>query len=264
MVDSFYYHYHTMAIRETWRFFADTRASYKRVLADAEFNGYNTVFTGYPKLDDYKEIVKRENDAGRRKKVIYAPHHSLGVSNNLATFDLYKDKFLALVKKYPEIDFVLKPHPLLQYQIRTRHEAGAISFSREDYWQYVEEWRSLPNGFFVDSGEYISMFMDSDCMITDCGSFIGEYFPSSHPCIYLFNPRKKNQEDIYTPLAKDILNTYYVANCWNELEKEFEETVIREHDWKLEKRKELYRKEFGDMGEAGKKICQHIVEQIRE
>lgn len=264
MVDSFYYHYHTMAIRETWRFFADTRASYKRVLADAEFNGYNTVFTGYPKLDDYKEIVKRENDEGRRKKVIYAPHHSLGVSNNLATFDLYKDKFLALVKKYPEIDFVLKPHPLLQYQIRTRHEAGAISFSREDYWQYVEEWRSLPNGFFVDSGEYISMFMDSDCMITDCGSFIGEYFPSSHPCIYLFNPRKKNQEDIYTPLAKDILNTYYVANCWNELEKEFEETVIREHDWKLEKRKELYRKEFGDMGEAGKKICQHIVEQIRE
>ena len=100
--------------RPTWRFFADTRASYKRVLADAEFNGYNTVFTGYPKLDDYKEIVKRENDAGRRKKVIYAPHHSLGVSNNLATFDLYKDKFLALVKKYPEIDFVLKPHTRLQ------------------------------------------------------------------------------------------------------------------------------------------------------
>ena len=116
----------------------------------------------------------------------------------------------------------------------------------------------------MDSGEYISMFMDSDCMITDCGSFIGEYFPSSHPCIYLFNPRKINQEDIYTPLAKDILNTYYVANCWNELEKEFEETVIREHDWKLERRKELYRKEFGDMGEAGKKICHHIVEQIRD
>lgn len=74
--------------------------------------------------------------------------------------------------------------------------------------------------------------------------------------MHLFVQSKEEESGghLYAP-GKDILDTYYVANCWNEFEKEFEETVIREHDWKLEKRKELYRKEFGDMGEAGKKFA---------
>lgn len=264
MVDSFYYHYHTTCIRETWRFFLDTAASYKRVLADGEFSGYNTVLSGYPKFDDYSSTnaelpPKLQNN---KRTIIYAPHHSLGVSNNFATFDLYKDVILEAVRNNPDINFVLKPHPLLAFQIKRLYSEGKLSVSYEEYIKYMEEWDRLPNGICITKGEYISIFMRSSCMITDCGSFIGEYLPSLNSCIYIFNPRKEHQEDVYTPLAAEILNTYYIARSKRELEEYMEEVAIKGVDPKRESRESLYRKEFGDIGHSGNMICEHIINQI--
>lgn len=265
MVDSFYYHYHTKCIRETWRFFLDTNASFKRVLADGDFSAFNTVLGGYPKFDDYYQGNIELPDKLKNGKpiIIYAPHHSLFVSNNFATFDLYKDCLLELVKEHPEINFIFKPHPLLPFQIKARSRSGRISFTYEDYLDYIKEWEELPNGICVLQGDYIKFFKESSCMITDCGSFIGEYLPSLHPCIYLFNPRKKKQEEVYTPLAKKILTTYYIAKTEEEL-KEYFFTVVFEHkDPKKKARQELLKEEFGNIGHAGEYICDYLRKQIQ-
>lgn len=268
MVDSFYYHYHTMCIRETWKFFLETSASFKRVLADGSFCGFNTVLSGYPKLDDYDKAEVEENLPeklkNKNKTVIYAPHHSLGVSNNFATFDLYKDIFLDMVKSNPDINFVFKPHPLLPYQIKRLHASNKISVSYEEYIKYIKEWDDLPNGVCLTQGDYVSIFKHSSCMITDCGSFIGEYLPSLHPCIYIFNPRKSRQDDVYTPLAKEILDTYYVCRTREELEKQLEEVLIKGEDSKKLKREEVFRNEFKNIGCAGEYICDFIKKQIMD
>lgn len=260
MVDSFYYHYHTKCIRETWRFFIDTAADYKRVLSDGAFNGYNTVLSGYPKFDDYNrlnyELPEKINN--NKKIVIYAPHHSLFASNNFATFDLYMKYMLQLVKNNKDINFVFKPHPLLRYQIDQRYKEGKISFSRKDYEEYVNIWDNLSNGYVMNQGDYIGIFKKSYCMITDCGSFIGEYFPAQKPCIYLFNPRKLKQMDVYTPLAKRILDTYYIANTQEELDLLFKKIVINEIDEKKEKRKELLNEEFLNIGHSGEYITKYL------
>lgn len=264
MVDSFYYHYHTRCIRETWKFFIDTSASFKRSLADSEFNGFNTVLSGYPKFDEYYEeaINLPEKLKNGNPTVIYAPHHSLGVSNNFATFDLYKDIFLDMVKKNPNINFVLKPHPLLPFQIRAHSKR--LNYTCEDYFAYIKEWDSMPNGICMTQGDYIKIFTHSECMITDCGSFIGEYFPSLNPCIYIFNPRKIRQDDAYTPLAKKILDTYYIARTKGELENYIEEIIMKGIDLKKEKREAVFNSEFKNLGHAGKYICEYIKKQITE
>ena len=261
MVDSFYYHYHTKCIRETWKFFVDTTSDFKRALMDSDFNGFNTVLAGYPKLDEYGES---KTNAGSTKEyegkkiVIYAPHHSLFASNNFATFDLYKDHMLEIVKQNPKFYFVIKPHPLLKFQINARFCEGKIDFSKEDYEKYLEEWDKLPNGEVVDQGDYIELFEKSYCMITDCGSFIGEYFPSGKPCIYLFNPRKERQRDVYTPLAQKILDTYYIANSQDELDKYVLEVIKNGNDIKAQARNKAVSEEFPDIGHAGRTIVKYL------
>ena len=99
-------------------------------------------------------------------------------------------------------------------------------------------------------------------MITDCGSFIGEYLPSQNPCIYLFNPRKERQMDSYTPLAKKILNTYYVTHTMEELEENWGKVVINGNDAKRDDRKKVLESEFGEIGKAGEYICDYLRRQI--
>lgn len=260
MVDSFYYHYHTKCIRETWKFFIDTNADFKRALSDSDFNGFNTVLSGYPKFDEYNKSLSELPDKINNGKpiVIYAPHHSLFASNNFATFDLYKDIMLNLVEDNLEINFVIKPHPLLPYQINARFGEGKIKFSRDDYEDYLKKWQSLENGYVADEGDYIKYFKNCKCMITDCGSFIGEFLPSLKPCIYIFNPRKKRQDDVYTPLAKKILDTYYVTRTKEELIQNIDKVVLNNFDEKLEKRKKVFNEEFGDIGYSGEKITQYL------
>lgn len=265
MMDSFYYHYHLDAIRETWKYFVDTQSDYKRVLKDGDFNGFNMIMSGYPKYDDYysEDIKVPEKVNNDKPLVIYAPHHSLGgVSNNLATFDLYGSLILDFVKQNPNINFVFKPHPLLYFQILYRYNEGKISISPSDYENYLKEWSDQPNAIVVSEGNYIGLFRKSTCMITDCGSFIGEYFPSLNPCIYIFNPRKKQQMECYTPLAREILGTYYIAESRESLEKLFQEVIIQKNDIKLEKRKCLFDEEFNNIGNAGQYICDYLEREL--
>ena len=266
MVDSFYYHYHTKCIRETWRFFVDTAADFKRVLSDGDFNGYNTVLAGYPKLDDYRrtDFELPEKLKNGKPIVIYAPHHSLFASNNFATFDLYKDFMMNMVKSNPDYNFVIKPHPLLPYQIDARYREGKIDFSREEYEKYIAEWNNLPNGCLMDQGEYIGLFKACKCMITDCGSFIGEFLPSLKPCIYLFNPRKKKQMEVYTPLAQKILDTYYVTKNAEELSENLQRILGENIDIKYTARKQVLQEQFGNIGYAGKYICEYLHTTIAE
>lgn len=261
VVDSFYYHYENLNLRQSWVNFADMHYSYSRCLGHAAFNGNNWVMAGYPKFDEYMKttITLPDKFKNGNKIVIYAPHWTLNTENNFATFDLYYKYFLNLLYEYPDINFIFKPHPELIHRIRklslTREEAP---IRYEDYLAYIEEWNSLPNGLFVNDGEYIDIFRASSCLITDCGSFIGEYLPTKKPCIYLLNPRKKNPLDAYTMVTKEILDTYYLCETLDEIKENFNNLLIEEMDEKKDKRDETLKKVFPNIGGAGQFITNYL------
>lgn len=245
----------------------DTKYSYKRSISGTAFHANNTVLAGYPKLDDYceKEIEKSIPDKinNGKKIVIYAPHWTIRCNNNYATFHKYYQYFLDLVRENPDINFVFKPHPQLEHRIKLLEGAAADIISYEEYLQYVKEWDSMPNGLYVNEGDYIGLFVASTCLITDCGSFIGEYLPSGHPCIYLLNDEKKDFMDGYTKVAKEILDSYYLCKNLDEIRECVQRVIMDEEDTKKAVRESVLTKEFYHIGNAGKFIVEYLEKYVR-
>lgn len=253
------YHYKHLHINTCYKMFAETYYCYKKHMNIN--NGFNTVLTGYPKLDSYKKdikecIIPKKIDNGN-KIVIYAPHWSIGkidTLTRLGTFNLYHKYFMKLLKENPNINFVFKPHPDLRYRI-IDYKIMDIEY----YENYIKEWNNSNNGIYISDGEYIDLFRKSSCLITDSGSFIAEYLPSENPCIYLINPEKENLiENTFNDFAKPIVNSYYL--CYNEedINKYFNEIIINENDYMKDKRLNLIKDSFINIGSAGKIITEYL------
>lgn len=155
---------------------------------------------------DYPNLYKKQ-DLGYKKVVIYAPHHSVkkdrGCNNNLrySTFNSFKDEFLELVKQRPDWLFYYKPHPNLSYTIKNHNE-------------YANQLKEYNNVKYIPCNShqtYYQLFVNSDILITDCISFIGEWLPNKKPLIRLrdattdqLSPRAENIiEDCFTNFDVD-------------------------------------------------------------
>ena len=252
------YHYNNSSINTCYKMFAETYYCYKKHMNIN--NGFNTVLTGYPKLDSYKKdikecIIPKKIDNGN-KIVIYAPHWTIGKTDmiRLGTFNLYHKYFMKLLKENPNINFVFKPHPDLRYRI-----IDSKIMDIEYYENYIKEWDNSNNGIYISDGEYIDLFRKSSCLITDSGSFIAEYLPSENPCIYLINPEKENLiENTFNDFAKPIVNSYYLFYNEKDINKYFNEIIINENDYMKDKRLNLIKDCFINIGSAGKIITDYL------
>lgn len=271
VVENFGYTYNNYHINTAWRSFLPNYFEVNLAAKSALNNGITTVLAGYPKLDAY---YKDESEVHIPKKidngkpiVIYAPHWSIKTraqDNNLSTFHLYYKLFMSLLKNNPDINFVYKPHPDLIYRIYrlNRDKVGGVP-SVEEYNNYVAEWNNSPNGIVVNDGEYIDLFRKSSCLITDCGSFIAEYLPSGHPCMYLINPDKKDPISGFNKLGQQIINSFYKCYNQNDIITTFDKVVLRGEDPMRTTRETLVKNEFYNLGNAGNFICKYLEEKFK-
>ncbi len=102
---------------------------------------------------------------------------------------------------------------------------------------------NILQSIFSVKNEYRDIFKSSDVMITDCMSFLAEYFPSEHPLTRLVNLKSP----IYNSLGDLILSPYYNVYDNEMLEKTFLDVVINKNDIKrrniylmIIRRKDLY------------------------
>lgn len=136
---------------------------------------------GYPKMDRLAEISE---NAERPKTVMICPHHSLergevdGVA--LSNFIRFADFFLELPRKFPDVRFVFRPHPLLFPRLRQKKWWGE---ERTD--EYAARMKANANVEFQEGGDYFASFAASDALIHDCGSFFAEWFYVGKPQCYL-------------------------------------------------------------------------------
>lgn len=188
----------------------------------------NLSIIGHPKLDIYNRYKPHKNP---KTLIIYALHHSLEPNSlNYATFPWSGKYMLEWAKSHPEFKWLFKPHPrlkvtLILQKIMTPQEVD----------EYYNEWAQL--GECYDDGDYFDIFMNSKCLITDCGSFLTEYLPTQQPVIHLRNPKAQH----YTATNKLIMDSYYKAYNTIELEEWLDRILIKQEDPKKSERLDILR-----------------------
>ena len=96
-------------------------------------------------------------------------------------------------------------------------------------------------------------------MITDCGSFLTEYFVSENPVIHLVSEYLNPNSTI-----KEIDETYYTAHNTDELIKYFHQVILDKNDYKKEERIKLSEKLKLKNSNSAERIINDILSDLTD
>ena len=216
-----------------WKIFAENEYVLKLAQKYEIIKGQNIVVSGSPKMDKLANIKVQEKS---KKMIIIAPHHTIDDDEkSVGGFLQYSDILLQLPKKYPNINFVFRPHPLLFENLRTKY------WGREKSEKYLAELLSNDNVSYSTEGDYLKLFVESDALIHDCGSFCAEYLYTGKPCAYLYK-KGINPDAILTDFGKKCIDSHYLIKIPREIEKFIEDVIINGDDYLKNKRKDFVEK----------------------
>jgi CDP-glycerol glycerophosphotransferase (TagB/SpsB family) len=189
-----------------------------------------------------------------KKRIIYAPHHSLpndaAAGIEYSTFLDNADFMLEMAIKYKNsVQWVFKPHPVLKFKLEK-------IWGEERTNAYYKKWQDLDN-CQLENGAYQALFLYSDAMIHDCGSFTVEYHLTGNPVLYLVNG-KEHQSNI-TRFSRQGYDLHYKAKTKAEIE-QFINNVINGVD-PLRAQRLKFREE-NLVTPNGKTACENIINAI--
>ena len=169
-----------------WQIFVPHAESKDIFTHTATTQGVNVSVTGYPACEPYIDIAPQGKSAWKpqdknKARLIWAPHHTIDSPElPYSNFLQYADLFQQLAQQYSdEVQWAFKPHPMLKFKLY--EHAGWGKEKTDGYYAF---WESQPNTQFED-GEYQDLFIQSDALIHDCGSFLAEYLYLRKPVLYL-------------------------------------------------------------------------------
>jgi len=223
-----------------WKVFYESNIHFEYAKRYSKNNAANVIITGYPGIDDYIFQKKINNDPWKIKdekikRIIWAPHHTINGQDaglGLSNFITYSDFFINLLDIYHNyIQIAFKPHPLLKPKLYKDSNWGIKKTDK-----YYSMWNNHENGLLIE-GDYTELFLTSDAMIHDCGSFTVEYLSTSKPTLYLLN--NANQLNSLNSFGKMAINYHYKAYDTLDIEKFVKDIVIKGDDYMKNKRIEF-------------------------
>lgn len=167
-----------------------------------ENHGKNVIVTGQPSFDYFRNAKELNKEF-----IIYAPHWSVcKKSVAYGTFEWNGKFLLKYAKNHPDKKWIFKPHPLLfkalvDNKLMTQNEAE----------EYYNDWDKI--GLKYESGDYFELFLRSKMMITDCSTFLGEYFLTENPLIHLIS----QDATPFNETVNNVIKNYYKATNIEEL-----------------------------------------------
>ena len=243
--------------REIWRHFLLTKAWARRYARHTHFwtHAGKLLGTGHPQLDFF---YLNKDQFETTNMVIYAPHWSIS-SEKYDTFENYST-FLQMGRfileyawRHPEFQWVFKPHPSLKFALR---ESGEWTDAQID--EYWSEWEKIGVGCYTC--DYPSLFVKSKALITDCGSFLPEYFVTGKPLIHLISGNRKIEP---APPAKMYFDTFYQVHNENELLAVLSRVVEQGDDYRKNERLSMLEKVGLQGNYAAKNIVDHLCAELR-
>lgn len=218
------------SLNQSWLIFTESYPVQKVMQGIMPNRAINTVVTGYCKMDS---LYHSKRCIDNKTRIIIAPHHTIGSSKDslkLSNFLLYADFFLQLPKKYPLVDFIFRPHPLL-----------FVTLSKDELWgrvkveNYLSELLRNSNVTYSTEGNYFDIFINSDAIIHDCGSFLAEYFYTDNPQCYLLRSEEAINEE-FLSFGKEMLKHTYCVYNTTQVIKFIDNVVIAKNDYMKEQR----------------------------
>ena len=241
-----------------WQFYVEHSDVKKRRREVLGYRSRNTVLTGVPMQDlllqpkqSFKDPWK---DKTGKKRIIYAPHHSIKGTNGdgieFATFLEFGETVLDFAKKYREyITIAFKPHPNLYMKLL--HIWG-----KDKTESYYHEWELLDNTQ-IETGEYVGLFKYSDAIIHDCASFIVEYLYMDKPSMYLVS-NTNNLDDMFDYVRQGF-NCHEHGRTAIDIEM-FINSLLNGNDNRKEERARYIKDHLLPPG--GRTACQNIINSI--
>ncbi|WPU65818.1 CDP-glycerol glycerophosphotransferase family protein [Peredibacter starrii] len=246
--------YGTYFHRDCWRIFAESEYHKGKFAQYCDEN--RIIVTGYPKFDEYQELKSSEMETSS-KTILWASHWTIQDEHfNASTFLKNYKYFLRFARENAHIKLIFRPHPFLfRALVEGKH------FTEEQLNEFIKEWSDLPNTEIDKNPNYFEVFVRTDILVTDNGSFLGEYLLTGKPIIYTHNYKSDsfNLNDYGVQLTK----FHYVARNVNQLEELINDIFLCGHDYLKEKRVENSKNLIHSSGEkAGDLIVRNIINEF--
>lgn len=225
--------------------------------------GKNVKIVGSPKLDiihntNYLPSNPWKTQNKLKKRIIWAPHHSLKHPNDMYQYNSFLDLYdfmLELANTYKDnIQIAFRPHPMLEVKL-ARPEWWGLDKQKE----YYQKWDELENCQYYSDGEFMDLFLTSDAMVMDSCSFMAEYTSCNKPLLHTIGSKTRlglNEfgEKLYevcyktkNDLKQDIINF-------------IEDVVLKENDCLKQERTKFVKKYFSKIN--GKTASENIYQEI--
>lgn len=217
-------------------YFLETELNRATAKEWARNHGTNVEVSGYPGTEvflreDYHPKDNWKPQTKDKKRVIWAPHHTIDKTLELSTFLLRCDDMLALAEKYSDqIQFAFKPHQLLKFKLQQEWGEERVN-------EYYNKWRDMENSQLEESN-YVDLFLTSDAMIHDCGSFTTEYLFTHKPVMYLTHDERFKER--FSPFGLEAFECHYRGSSVEEIEKFLSDVVLAGNDPMATRRQDFY------------------------
>ncbi len=240
-----------------WKLFYSTELHRRDLARYSLRKSKNVEIVGYPTADEfmsgkYIDVWKKQKTS--KKRIIWAPHFTIKSNGFLyqSNFLWMAELMLSIAKKYHDkIQFVFKPHPRLFSEL-CNHDSWGEDRVRE----YYHLWETMDNTQ-IETGNFVDLFMTSDAMIHDCGSFSIEYHYSTKPVMYI---AQNFEEQVVekNELGKMAMRCHYVGKSSEDIIKFIEEVVIGGID-PIKSKRESFRDECL-LPPNGKSVAENVME----
>lgn len=206
-------------------FFQETEIHKDLATKYSRDKGENAFVTGYPATEVYLDkghipTNPWKEQSCTKKKLIYAPHHSVETEHN-STFFKYCDSMLSLAEKYKEdVQIAFKPHPSLKIKLQK-------IWGMEKTEAYYNKWASMSNTQLITDG-YEDLFLTSDALIHDCGSFTTEYLFTKKPVMYLCKDNDMTEK--FNAFGIQAFNQHYHGHSIEDIEHFIQDVVVNGTD----------------------------------
>jgi len=212
-----------------------------------------TLCVGLPALDTLAGAKDRRSPSWDFSKnsfrVMWTPRWTTDPASGGSNFFTYCQTILTLAKTHTDIDFLLRPHPLM-----FRHFIETGEMTPQEAADYQSECAALPNVALDRESQYDATLWGTDVLISDISGIVSEFLFTGKPVIFCDTHM---QLTLLEPMKKLLTGCYTVRNA-NELTARLLELQAG-HDPLREQRLQAVREVFGE-GSPSRKILELLAQ----